>query len=358
MQLKTKIHSKKEKIKRLKTELSSLRAENELLKTQINELKQNKKSICANNNDNLPMNELQSKIKQLENDNESKSMKILHLERIKDEEIALMNQKIKDFEILLNENSVNYVKDISQFRNQIDNYKMQILNYEKFVDIVNFFIAKVNSQIQLNIPSLNNNNMNNNLNQPYLIKDITELQSVLFQIETFINDAINIKKYGINNNNVNVNYDNSLQKFNEDDVPKFENKFLEEEISVNKDKSGYNRSNISQSEDGIYKTLEERVNLLENKMNKKSIASSRKRKKSNNKSIVKRNHNQNNIGNVGISNMNPNIRSKSLNKGVITISSPTTPSNNNLCNVKSKKKKKIAHQQPLQPQLTKNKQQH
>ena len=226
MQLKTKIHSKKEKIKRLKTELSSLRAENELLKTQINELKQNKKSICSNNNDNLPTSELQSKIKQLENDNESKSMKILHLERIKDEEIALMNQKIKDFEILLNENSVNYVKDISQFRNQIDNYKMQILNYEKFVDIVNFFIAKVNSQIQLNIPSLNNN-MNNNLNQPYLIKDITELQSVLFQIETFINDAINIKKYGINNNTVNVNYDNSLQKFNEDDVPKFENKLFE-----------------------------------------------------------------------------------------------------------------------------------
>ena len=190
MQLKTKIHSKKEKIKRLKTELSSLRAENELLKNQINELKQNKKSICLNNNDNLPMSELHPKIKQLENDNESKSMKILHLERIKDEEIALMNQKIKDFEILLNENSVNYVKDISQFRNQIDNYKMQILNYEKYIDIVNFFIAKVNSQVQLNIPSVNNN-MNNNINQPYLIKDITEISSSRNLFSNFGTSSLN-----------------------------------------------------------------------------------------------------------------------------------------------------------------------
>ena len=152
-----------------------------------------------------------------------------------------------------------------------------------------------------------------------------------------------------------MNYDNSLQKFNED-VPKFENKFLEEEISVNKDKSCYNKSNVSQSEDGIYKTLEERVNLLENKMNNKSIASMRKRKKSNhNKSIVKRNNNQNCVGN---SNMIQNVRSKSLNKGVIATSSPTTPSNNNLYNIKSKKKKKTIYQQPLQSQLTKHKQQY
>ena len=148
-QLETLLQSKKDKIKNLKAEIKSLQVENASLKAQINKLQQHKPNENENDNDNnlLLINELQSKIKQLTNDNENKDTTIKYLEKIKSEEIDLMNQKIKDFELMLNENSTNYVKDISQFRTQIDNYRIQILHYEKYVDVVNYFISKIHLKL-------------------------------------------------------------------------------------------------------------------------------------------------------------------------------------------------------------------
>ena len=123
------LRSEKDKIKHLKSEIESLQVENASLKSQINNLQQQKPNECESNN-LLLINELHSKIKQLTSDNENKGTTIKYLEKIKSEEIELMNQKIKDFELILNENSTNYVKDISQFRTQIDNYRMHLLHYQ------------------------------------------------------------------------------------------------------------------------------------------------------------------------------------------------------------------------------------
>lgn len=144
-------------------------------------------------NDNMDysfINKLQLKIKKLENEN--KNIQIQTLENIKNEEINLMTQKIKNLEIIIDENSFNFVKEISQLKLQISNYKVQMLHYEKYVDIVNFFISKIHLILELNLNS-SKDNINKNLIGS--INDINELRNVLIQIENFINSIIH------NNNN-------------------------------------------------------------------------------------------------------------------------------------------------------------
>lgn len=334
-QLETLLQSKKDKIKNLKAEIKSLQVENASLKAQINKLQQHKPNENENDNDNnlLLINELQSKIKQLTNDNENKDTTIKYLEKIKSEEIDLMNQKIKDFELMLNENSTNYVKDISQFRTQIDNYRMQILHYEKYVDVVNYFISKIHLKLHLNIPSFNN------INQSHLIKDITELQDTFFQIEMFINEAFNIKTYYMNNNMQGC--DSSLFKKKEEIIEI--NKDNENEVIVNQNKNcdddnniDNNNNNVSQKENCVDEVVEE-----ENKITSKNISSSRKIKKTK-KNISCRNSNNDND-----KILNQVKSNKSINKNANEIVNITHQSNNNNNNhnnnvlkIRNKKKKK------------------
>ena len=276
------------------------------------------------------INELQSKIKKLTNDNENKDSTIKYLEKIKSEEIDLMNQKIRDFELMLNENSTNYVKDISQFRTQIDYYRMQILHYEKYVDIVNYFISKIHLKLHLNIPSFNNTN------QTHLIKDITELQNTFFQIEMFINEAFNIKTYYMNNNMQGSDF--SLFKKKEEIIET--NKDNENEVIVNQNKNCEDdNNNVSQKENCVDEIVEE-----ENKITSKNISSSRKIKKTK-KNISYRNNNNNNDNII-----NQVKRNKSFNTNKHEIVNITHQSNNNnnlnnnVLNIRNKKKKKTFSQ--------------
>ena len=270
------------------------------------------------------INELQSKIKKLTNDNENKDSTIKYLEKIKSEEIDLMNQKIRDFELMLNENSTNYVKDISQFRTQIDYYRMQILHYEKYVDIVNYFISKIHLKLHLNIPSFNNTN------QTHLIKDITELQNTFFQIEMFINEAFNIKTYYMNNNMQGSDF--SLFKKKEEIIET--NKDNENEVIVNQNKNCEDdNNNVSQKENCVDEIVEE-----ENKITSKNISSSRKIKK------TKKNISYRNSNNDNDKILNQVKSNKSINKNANEIVNITNQSNNNLNNpvlkIRNKKKKK------------------
>lgn len=270
------------------------------------------------------INELQSKIKKLTNDNENKDSTIKYLEKIKSEEIDLMNQKIRDFELMLNENSTNYVKDISQFRTQIDYYRMQILHYEKYVDIVNYFISKIHLKLHLNIPSFNNTN------QSHLIKDITELQNTFFQIEMFINEAFNIKTYYMNNNMQGSDF--SLFKKKEEIIET--NKDNENEVIVNQNKNcDDDNNNVSQKENCVDEIVEE-----ENKITSKNISSSRKIKK------TKKNISYRNSNNDNDKILNQVKSNKSINKNANEIVNITNQSNNNLNNpvlkIRNKKKKK------------------
>ena len=269
------------------------------------------------------INELQSKIKKLTNDNENKDSTIKYLEKIKSEEIDLMNQKIRDFELMLNENSTNYVKDISQFRTQIDYYRMQILHYEKYVDIVNYFISKIHLKLHLNIPSFNNTN------QSHLIKDITELQNTFFQIEMFINEAFNIKTYYMNNNMQGSDF--SLFKKKEEIIET--NKDNENEVIVNQNKNcDDDNNNVSQKENCADEVVEE-----ENKITSKNISSSRKIKK------TKKNISYRNSNNDNDKILNQVKSNKSINKNANEIVNITNQSNNNLNNpvlkIRNKKKK-------------------
>ena len=253
LKLKSKLSSKKEKIKQLKSELSSVKSENEALKAQINELNNRTKKenilLTNYNTNNSLVDELQAKVNLLEIENEAKTKKIQQLETIKNEELSLMNQKIKDFEVVIDENSANYVKDIAQYKTQIDNYKIKLLHYEKYVDVVNFFISKVNLMLQLNITSLNNND---NVTDANGIYDINELQNVLIQIETFINETIHTNNS--NTNNYNMNIQPSFQNAN----AHIDNQ-EQEEIApnhVSNDNNNVN-NNSCQNDELFYKTLED-----------------------------------------------------------------------------------------------------
>ena len=365
LKLKSKLSSKKEKIKQLKSELSSIKSENEALKAQINELKlnQNKKdnnnhnNILTNYNSNTLVDELQMKVNLLEIENEAKTKKIQQLETIKNEELSLMNQKIKDFEVVIDENSANYVKDIAQYKTQIDNYKMKLLHYEKYVDVVNFFISKVNLMLQLNVTS---NTPETETNGVY---DINELQNVLIQIETFINETIHSNNY-----NYNMNIPPSSSSYNTNQhIDKQEQEGKEKETTtnhINNDNNTNNVNNNSQNDELFYKTLEERLCLLETKMLNRTNSTTRTHKKSNsNKHLRFTRNSKDNIRTTNNNNNNKGkhlIKSKSLNKKLLTKVNKTVPYNNNNTtnssqNIKHLKKKKQLTSPPLQSPFKKNK---
>ena len=54
-----------------------------------------------------------------------------------------MNEKIKNFEILLDDNSKNYVKDLNSLRNKLEEYRNKIEESNKYVETVNFFLKKI-----------------------------------------------------------------------------------------------------------------------------------------------------------------------------------------------------------------------
>jgi hypothetical protein len=86
---------------------------------------------------------------------QDKVNKLTTQDKIKAQEIDLMYQKIKDFEIILEENSnqyfafnSRYLDTIKNQKQEIESYKNNNIDYEKLIDILNYFFKKIQTMYQ------------------------------------------------------------------------------------------------------------------------------------------------------------------------------------------------------------------
>ena len=125
--LKEKLIKKKEKIHRLKNEIEQLKRENEELKRKesLIQQKENKENNDEEQYKNI-IKELNNKINLLTNENAIKEKRIYQLESLKNQEIEMMNKKIKDFEVIIDENSNNYINERKSLTAQIEEYQNKL----------------------------------------------------------------------------------------------------------------------------------------------------------------------------------------------------------------------------------------
>ena len=145
--LEEKLIKKKEKIRRLKNEIEQLKKENEELKLKesiINRKEDNKGDFEEEQYKSI-IKELNNKISLLSNENGIKDKRIYQLESLKNQEIEMMNKKIKDFEKTIDENSNNYINERKALNSEIEDYQNKLNDADKYIEIVNFFIQKIDN---------------------------------------------------------------------------------------------------------------------------------------------------------------------------------------------------------------------
>ena len=273
--LEEKLIKKKEKIRRLKNEIEQLKKENEELKLKesiINRKEDNKGDFEEEQYKSI-IKELNNKISLLSNENGIKDKRIYQLESLKNQEIEMMNKKIKDFERIIDENSNNYINERKALTNEMEEYQNKLNEADKYIEIVNFFIQKIDNIF--NVESRN-------------IYDINELQNKFVDIENFIikhtlgqqennitnnSEVNNIEDKFLNDNSIsnNLEQNNIGNNMNTNlKVPHFQNKYLEEGFASNTNNNSFqNELENNNSNTSDFKTLEERICKIESELKRK-----------------------------------------------------------------------------------------
>ena len=220
----------------------------------------------------------------MEEDKDNNEKKIKQLENIKNKEIELMNQKIKNFEIIIDENSQNYINEIKMLKLQIQNNNLKLDENNKYTEIVNSFINKIDYIFGL---------------QSKQIFDVQELQNKFIEIENIIQNLLNNQNINSINNNINNKHiNNNFEEVEKDNNKNINNENLKEETEENKDNyeelkvphfqnkilEQINSFPLNNDEDKfqIFKNLEQRIIDLEKKIYhspKKDIQNNNKIKK-------------------------------------------------------------------------------
>ena len=281
----------KEEIKKLKEENESLKIENETLKKYLEE---NNNSKINNNNVDIEkykniIDQLNSQLNKIEEEKENNEKKIKQLESIKNQEVDLLNQKIKNFEIIIDENSNNYINENKMLKIQIKNNELELEECGKYIEIVNIFINKIDFLFGI---------------QSKKILNIQELQNKFIEIEKLIQNILNnnnIHKISkLENNNVKEDFNSKSEKDinesvekeeNKNDenlkVPHFQNEILEQGVG------NYQINNLTSNREDkyqIFKNLEQRIIDLEKKLyqnpNQENKNHKMKKYNNNNKNIV------------------------------------------------------------------------
>ena len=295
--LQNKILKKKAKIRKLKEQIENLIEENTQLK---------------NNNVNSNQNE------QIE---------------------ALKNQIIK-YEQSLNDTSSHYESQIEALQNKLN-------DYIAYINLINKFINNISNDLNSSAYSIFNLELNLNFQDeqkdtnPYMIHSIPleQFQSILNQIENFLYEVLkensNLKlKYNkileVNNKLIsqsnspkNTNEFHQMNSFQSTNNNIAENVFENNYENIKKDKDNSNKVTIPVDQIEIFKTLEQRVNMLEQELNMQKQRNSSIYSTVNvkNDTIVKR------------------VRSKSGNKvSNLNIESPSIPVIDKPKKIKKKKK--------------------
>jgi hypothetical protein len=164
------------------------------------------------------------------------------------------NEQIKENNQTINEN-ILFKSKISSLEKIIINYEKQINDFNKYMNLFYNFFRNIN-QISMN-------QLNIDINQFKYNKfiDINAFQNILNKIETyvaFLLNELNTNMTYTNKNNIN-DYQNEIEDNYNDNY----------NINNNKVYDNYNIQNINKMNEQyeIYKTLEERINLLEKEIN-------------------------------------------------------------------------------------------
>jgi hypothetical protein len=56
-----------------------------------------------------------------------------------------MNQKVKDFETILDENQNEHIDSIKNMKLELESFKKKQFEHEKFLEIMNYFFKKIQS---------------------------------------------------------------------------------------------------------------------------------------------------------------------------------------------------------------------
>lgn len=237
------------------------------------------------------------------------------MDNLKNQEIELMNQKIRDFEIILDENQNEHVESIKSMKMELDNLKLQKNEFEKVSDILNYFFKKM----QTYYPKKNSqkSSMTDNdfykksnffeSNQDNINRfDLTEIQNKLIELENFIIKIQNEKSI--------LN-----QKFSK--VLEIQSKLAKNENFENSD---YHIENVKKLNEKIFDLTEENnylKNQLESKTETINISEEENLKKTDKENVFRNNfskennrsksiHNEESIINVGDRSVITNIESK------------------------------------------------
>lgn len=216
--LQNKILKKKSKIKNLKEQNQFLLSENENLKQQI----------AQGNNTN--------------------------------EEIEALKNQILKYEKSLNDTSDHYEAQIESLQNKLN-------DYISYMNLINKFIKNISNDLNTSSFSLFNFDLNTN------ILNVEQFQSILNQIENFFYEIIkensNLKvKYNkiLDVNNKILSQNNNQNSFHSTTNNFSENVFENNYENNNKKEKDISSNLLPQDQIAIFKTLEQRVNLLEQEL--------------------------------------------------------------------------------------------
>ena len=221
-------------------------------------------------------------------------------ENIKNQEMDLLNQKINNFEMMIEENSNNYINEINMLKTQIQKNKLKIEEYNKYIEIVNIFINKIDYLFGIQTKQIININE--------LQNKFTEIENLIHNILNNNNNNITNKTSKLENNNFNEDINNKSENLNEENesvekeennnyeelkVPHFQNEILVQGVNYQINNLPSNREDKYQ----IFKNLEQRIIDLEKKLYQNSNQENLKIKKCNNHKNINSNIRMNYINN-------------------------------------------------------------
>lgn len=298
------------------------------------------------------------------------------------DDVELMKVQLNQYEMKLEENNNQYLYQISLLKNDNDNYQKRLCETEEYISIINAFFRNIMGLvggIRVNVFDITE--LTNQLNHigDFLSKLIKENSSLKVKYHKLLEMNTKLVDYDIDNNN------NHHQVFTGDCISTFQSlSHVDNVFELNKDKDKMNNEEMDNANSNmndhlikikqyhannrdsnsnnaqspmitvdIYKTLEQRVNMLERELNMQK-QSSIGNNSSNNYSFISNHNNNNNRSNTKTISIKTdhitNKRSKSSTKMDVNINN--TNGNNNIPMIdkpikKTHKKKKTKNESKI-----------
>lgn len=197
------------------------------------------------------------------------------------DDIELMKVQLNQYEMRLEENSNQYLYQISLLKNDNDNYQKRLCETEEYINIVNAFFKNITGLvggIKINVFDITE--LTNQLNHigDFLSQLIKENAGLKVKYHKLLEMNTKLVDYDIETNNQKVATGEGISTFQS--LSHVDNVFEINKDRTNNDDQDYLNDNMSKMKQyhndnvqspmitvDIYKTLEQRVNMLERELN-------------------------------------------------------------------------------------------